>query len=86
MSETLEIRLRRLRLRSWRRGTREMDLLLGRFADGAFEGLDTDGIAAFDALLAENDHDLFRWMSGECNIPAKHRPIMDRIRAYHRLG
>jgi antitoxin CptB len=84
--ETPEVRLRRLRLRSWRRGTREMDLVLGRFADAALDGLDADAMAAFESLLAENDHDLFRWVSGQASIPSEHRSIVGRIVAYHRLG
>ena len=58
--ETREIRLRRLRLRSWRRGIREMDLILGGFADAALAGLDAELLDAFDMLLSENDHDLYR--------------------------
>ena len=39
MEEDRDVRLRRLRLRSWRRGIREMDLILGGYADGALAGL-----------------------------------------------
>jgi antitoxin CptB len=86
VSETPEVRLRRLRMRSWRRGTREMDLVLGRFADAALAGLDATQLAAFETLLAENDHDLFRWLSGQGSIPLKHQAILGRISAFHRLG
>ncbi len=62
-AEDPAIRLRRLRMRAWRRGTREMDLILGGFADNALQGLSARDVAAFDALLEENDHDLYRWIS-----------------------
>lgn len=39
MTETPEIRLRRLKMRSWRRGMKEMDLILGHFADEVLTGL-----------------------------------------------
>ena len=86
MSEAPEVRLRRLRMVSWRRGTREMDLVLGRFADAALDRLDAPSLAAFEALLAEDDHDLFRWLSGQGSIPLKHQSILGRIRAYHWPG
>ena len=77
-SETPESRLRRLRLRSWRRGTREMDLILGRFADAGLEGLAPGLLEAFDMLLSENDHDLYRWIAGSDRssnaVRRNHRP------------
>ena len=38
-AEPHEIRLKRLRIRSWRRGMKEMDLLLGPFSDGPIAAL-----------------------------------------------
>jgi antitoxin CptB len=77
--------LRRIRMRSWRRGTREMDLILGRFADAALHRLDPQALAAFDGLLSENDHDLFRWIARQDSIPDKHRSIIRLIRSHHRM-
>ncbi|MEL7173522.1 MAG: succinate dehydrogenase assembly factor 2, partial [Pseudomonadota bacterium] len=59
--EDRETRLKRLRIRSWRRGTREMDMLLGPFADGAsgLATLDEGQLAAYEELLEENDQDLY---------------------------
>jgi antitoxin CptB len=85
-SEALEVTLRRARLRSWRRGTREMDLVLGRFADATLDRLDARALSDYEALLAEADHDIFRWIGGQGSIPVQHRPIVRRIRAYHQLG
>lgn len=45
MSEAPEARLRRLRMRSWRRGTKEMDLILGGFAESRLGGLDEATLA-----------------------------------------
>ncbi len=55
--------LRRLRMRAWRRGTREMDLILGPFADAQLAELSEADLALFDRLLAENDHDLYQWVT-----------------------
>ena len=62
--EAPDTRLRRLRMRSWRRGMREMDLLLGPFADGELVGLEPAALDAYEALLSENDQDLYPWMRG----------------------
>ncbi len=63
VQEDVAIRLRRLRMRAWRRGTREMDLILGPFADTALVGLSAGDLDVFEALLDENDHDLYRQIS-----------------------
>ena len=86
MSETRETRLKRLRLRSWRRGTREMDLVLGPYADGPMAGLDEAALDAFEALLDEADPDLYTWIAGAAAPPAAHGTAIGRIRAFHRLG
>jgi antitoxin CptB len=79
-------RRRRLRMRSWRRGTREMDLILGPFADAEVGGMEEAVLAAFEALLSENDQDLFYWISGQGSIPSVHRSIIEMIRASRRPG
>lgn len=63
MTETAEHRLKRLHMRSWRRGMKEMDLILGGFADRRLAGLNADQLAQYEALLAENDQDLYRWIT-----------------------
>ena len=84
--ETPENRLRRLRVRSWHRGIREMDLILGRFADARLGGLLPGLLEAFDMLLSENDHDLYRWIAGSVDVPARYEEIVGRIRAEHGIG
>jgi antitoxin CptB len=80
-AETPADRIKRLRLRSWRRGIREMDLILGRFADAALPGLGATDLDAYEALLVENDHDLYAWIAGRAPVPEGHRAMLDRIRA-----
>jgi antitoxin CptB len=75
------VRLRRLRIRSWRRGTREMDLILGGYADAALDGLEPPGLDRFEELLSENDHDLYRWIAGGDRAPVEHVEIVERIRS-----
>ena len=86
MSETREIRLKRLRIRSWRRGTREMDLLLGGYADGALDALAEGDLAEFEALLEAPDQDLYAWISGARPADPAHAPVVERIRAFHGIA
>jgi antitoxin CptB len=84
MTETTEARLKRMRMRSWRRGTKEMDLVLGPWADTQLTSLDEDGLARYDLLLEENDQDLMAWILGQSSPPAPIAPLLDRIAAHAR--
>lgn len=79
--EAEAIRRRRLRLRAGRRGMRELDLLLGGYAESALDGLDGPALDAFEALLAEPDRDVLDWLLGRSPPPAAHAGILARIRA-----
>jgi antitoxin CptB len=79
MAETAGARLKRLSMRSWRRGTKEMDLILGPFADAELASLDAATLDLYDALLAENDQDLIGWMLGQTTPPATFAPLVARI-------
>ncbi|MEL6266870.1 MAG: succinate dehydrogenase assembly factor 2 [Pseudomonadota bacterium] len=83
--ETRERRLKRLRIRSWRRGTREMDMLLGPFADRALADLDEGLLAAYEELLEENDWDLYAWIAGREPATLPHAALIERIRDWHGL-
>jgi antitoxin CptB len=63
-SADLDPRRRRALFRAWHRGTREADLLLGRFADAYIATLSEADLAAFEALMEVPDGDLFAWVAG----------------------
>jgi antitoxin CptB len=79
--ETRDTRLRRLAMRSMRRGIKEMDVILSRFAAARLTALDEAGLDCYDALLRENDHDLYYWVSGVQEPPAAFAPLVAEIRA-----
>ena len=85
MTETADIRLKRLRMRSWRRGIKEMDLILGGFADARLETLTSPQLDAYEAMLDENDQDLYKWVSGALPTPAAHQPILSVIADFHEI-
>jgi antitoxin CptB len=83
MTDSDEIRRKRLLFRSWHRGTREADLLLGSFAErhlAEFSGTDLDN---YERLLEENDADLWDWLTGQAPAPAQHdSPLLRRIQSF----
>lgn len=84
MIESAETRLRRLKMRSWRRGMKEMDLILGHFADGPLASLNSADLDAYEIVLSENDQDLYLWVTARVNGGANRGPaqitgILDQI-------
>ena len=86
-SESSEIRRRRLLFRSWHRGTREADLILGRFADKHLAGLDESQLDRYEALLDCPDPDIFDWVSGRVPPPPERDDdVMRLLLAYSSRG
>ena len=85
LPETPEVRLKRLRLRSWRRGMREMDLLLGPFADAELADLPIETLDRYEKLLSENDQDLYLWLIRKGGCPRRYHGILRRIAGFHRI-
>lgn len=79
MAEQHEHRIKRLKMRSMRRGIKEMDLILQRFAEGHLDGMDDAGLTTYDVLLSENDHDLYQWVTGQEAPPENYAQLIDAI-------
>ena len=71
--DMIEARRRRIRFRAWRRGTRELDLLVGPFADRFAPSLNEAELALFEALLEVPDQDLYRWLVSPDETPIDYR-------------
>ncbi len=69
MAEDRETRLKRLRIRSWRRGIQEMDILFGTFADEKLSSLTNAELDAHEMLMDEQDQDLLVWLTGQEDTP-----------------
>lgn len=86
-SDGLPPRKKRLLYQTWHRGTREMDLLLGRFADATIGDWSEDEVEGMEALLKVPDPELYRWITGQAQVPANHRsPVLSRVIAFHKAG
>lgn len=83
MSEPQAHMVKRLYMRSIRRGIKEMDLILTAYADARLSQLDLPALETYDALLNENDHDLYQWVTGTVPAPARFGPLIADIQALY---
>jgi antitoxin CptB len=67
---TVEKRRKRLRYQSWHRGMKEVDFILGRFADAHLETLSEQQLDQFEIILGQSDPDIYAWISGRRPLPA----------------
>jgi antitoxin CptB len=82
-SNGLDDRRKRLLFRCWHRGTREMDLILGRFADAEIGNLSDDELTQLETLLEEADPDLYAAITGDKVLSAEViGPLFARIKAF----
>lgn len=84
MTETQEARIKRLSMRSWRRGTKEMDLILGPYADAHLAQMDENGLIVYDKLLEENDQDLYAMILGQQPSPPDLADLLGQIGQFAR--
>ena len=86
-SEGLDLRRRKLLFRSWHRGMREMDLIMGRFADATVQQLTQEELAEFEQLMEVPDHELLAWITGEAEVPPEYdTALFRRLRDFNRSG
>src|SRR5271166_3977251 len=79
LNSSSDIRRKRLSFRSWHRGTRESDLILGRFADAHLAGVDEAQLDCYEALLDCSDADIFDWVCGRAPPPPEHDHGVTRL-------
>lgn len=81
-SADLDPRRRRILYRSWHRGIREMDLILGQFCDASIGELSEADLDELERIMAHEDNDLIKWITGEKPVPDDLRsPLFERIAA-----
>jgi antitoxin CptB len=83
-SSGLDERRRRLLYRSWHRGLREMDLIMGRFVDATIDRLDDTELDALERLMEVPDPEVYAWVLADEAPPAHDSPLLQRLRAFHR--
>jgi antitoxin CptB len=85
-SEGLDVRRKRLLFRAWRRGVREMDLIVGRFADVHIDKFDDAALDDFERLIEVPNAELYAWVTGEVHAPAEHdSAVLRALIGFHAL-
>jgi len=80
--ETREHKIKRLTMRSMRRGIKEMDLILMHYANDKLSGMSDDALDHYDALLNENDQDLYQWWSGQVSPAREFTDLIAEIKVH----
>lgn len=83
--DALAVRRRKIKFRSWHRGMREMDLIMGRFADASVDAMSSEELDQYERLMEMPDPDLFACVLAD-GPPAADldSPMLRRLRAFHR--
>ncbi|MCZ6773660.1 MAG: succinate dehydrogenase assembly factor 2 [Proteobacteria bacterium] len=69
MKTAVKTQRKRLLFRSWHLGTRELDLVLGPFADTHLAAMSPDQLDRYESLLSSSHPEIFRWIKGEQPVP-----------------
>jgi antitoxin CptB len=65
-----------------RRGIKEMDIILSRYAEAHLSKMDEADLDLYETLLNENDQDLYQWVSGQAAAPAALSDLIAKIAAH----
>jgi antitoxin CptB len=83
-SHGLDERRRRLLFRAWRRGVREMDLIVGRFADTFIDKFDRRALDEFERLIEVPNAELYAWIVGSESVPPENESgVLRQLIAFH---
>ena len=78
--DDIDVRRKRLIFRSWHRGTKEMDMLLGQFADAHLHHFTAQQLDQYERILKNSDPDLYNWISGNEPLPpAESSAVMTQL-------
>lgn len=81
-----DIRLKRLKLRSMRRGIKEMDIILSGFAREHLMAMSDAQLDLYEKFLNENDQDLYQWVSGQEIVDKQYEGLVEQIKLYLSFG
>jgi antitoxin CptB len=83
-SNDFDPRRKKLLFRAWHRGMREMDLIMGRFAESRLDRMSDAELDLFEALIEVPDRDLLAWITGREAVPANYDTAVFRaLKAFH---
>lgn len=78
-----ELWRKRLHYRSWHRGCKETDLVLGRYCDAQLHAMEEAEMALFEALLDEDDGDIWAWLTDKVPCPKpQYLPLLAQLQQF----
>lgn len=83
----MDLRRRKILYRAWHRGIREMDLIMGRFAESCIDALTQAEMDEIERLMTIPDQQIYAWISGSEPVPAEHdTALFRRLRAFRPMA
>jgi antitoxin CptB len=83
-SDGLDPRRRRVLFRSWHRGIKEMDLIMGRFSDANIANFSDNELDEYERLMELRDQEILSWIDGSVQVPADYdTPLFRRLRDFN---
>ena len=76
---SIEVLRKRLSIRSWRRGTKELDLILGQFSDKNLTELQVSELNLYEKFLSNDDYLIYNWLFGKEDSPEIFKSLVKRI-------
>lgn len=75
----LNVLRKKLLIRSWRRGTKELDLILGKFSDKNISGFDLSELNLYEKFLSNEDYLIYDWIFEKEPYPKLFQNIIEKI-------
>ena len=76
---SIKVVRKRLSIRSWRRGTKELDLILGQFSDKNLNKLQMSELNLYEQFLSKDDYLIYNWLFGKEDSPKIFKSLIKRI-------
>ena len=76
---SIEVVRKRLSIRSWRRGTKELDLILGQFSDKNLMELKMSELKLYEKFLSNDDYLIYNWLFSKEDSPKIFKSLIKRI-------
>ena len=78
-----DTRIKRIKYRSWHRGCKETDVVLGPFAEKHIESLSADELDIYEQFLEEIDSNIWNWLvEKDLEFDKKYKPLIERLRRF----
>ena len=71
---------KKLSIRSWRRGTKELDLILGQFSQENLINFEMSELELYEQFLSNDDHLIYNWLFEKEDSPRIYKNLVKQIK------